>query len=131
MIKNNYEEFEIRIIPSSTSQLFYDDIEFQILSPLSCLREYETHWLLEFDLPLVNKKNIKVTFDENSINIEAKLKEKYSEEKFGKIIEYEYFKKTITLPTKINNKKISAKFKNGRLKIIIPKKVFIHKIEIK
>ncbi len=131
MIKNNYEEFEIRIIPSSTSQLFYDDIEFQILSPLSCLREYETHWLLEFDLPLVNKKDIKVTFDENSINIEAKLKEKYSEEKFGKIIEYEYFKKTITLPSKINNKKISAKFKNGRLKIIIPKKVFIHKIEIK
>lgn len=131
MIKNNYEEFEIRIIPSSTSQFFYDDVEFQILSPLSCLREYETHWLLEFDLPLVNKKDIKVTFDENSINIEAKLKEKYSEEKFGKIIEYEYFKKTITLPSKINNKKISAKFKNGRLKIIIPKKVFIHKIEIK
>lgn len=131
MIKNNHEEFEIRIIPSSISPLFYDDIEFQILSPLSCLREYETHWLLEFDLPLVNKKDIKVTFDENSINIEAKLKEKYSEEKFGKIIEYEYFKKTITLPSKINNKKISAKFENGRLKIIIPKKVFVHKIEIK
>lgn len=131
MIKNNYEEFEIRIIPSSTSPLFYDDIEFQTLSPLSCLREYETYWLLEFDLPLVNKKDIKVTFDENSINIEAKLKEKYSEEKFGKIIKYEYFKKTITLPSKINNKKIFAKFKNGRLKIIIPKKVFINKIEIK
>lgn len=131
MIKNTHEEFEIRIIPSSLSPLFNNDIEFQILSPLSCLREYETHWLLEFDLPLVNKKDIKITFDENSINIEAKLKEKYSEEKFGKKIEYEYFKKTITLPNKINNKKITAKFQKGRLQIIIPKKVFTHKIEIK
>lgn len=131
MIKNTHEEFEIRIIPSSISPLFNNDIEFQILSPLSCLREYETHWLLEFDLPLVNKKDIKITFDENSINIEAKLKEKYSEEKFGKKIEYEYFKKTITLPNKINNKKITAKFQKGRLQIIIPKKVFTHKIKIK
>lgn len=131
MIKNTHEEFEIRIIPSSLSPLFNNDIEFQILSPLSCLREYETHWLLEFDLPLVNKKDIKITFDENSINIEAKLKEKYSEEKFGKKIEYEYFKKTITLPNKINNKKITAKFQKGRLQIIIPKKVFTHKIKIK
>ena len=130
MIKDNYEEFEIRIIPQSLNSLFNDDIEFQILSPLTCLREYETHWLLEFDLPLVNKKDIKITFDESAINIEAKLKEKYSEEKFGKKIEYEYFKKTITLPNKINNKKISATFENGRLKMIIPKKIFTHKIEI-
>ena len=53
MIKDNNNEFEIRIAPSSISSLFNDDIERQILSPLSCLREYGTHWLLEFDLPLV------------------------------------------------------------------------------
>ena len=84
MIENNDKEFEIRIASSSISSLFNDDIERQILSPLSCLREYGTHWSLEFDLPLVNKKDIKVTFDESSISVEAKLKETYSEEKFGK-----------------------------------------------
>ena len=131
MIENNDKEFEIRVTSSSISSLFNDDIERQILSPLSCLREYGTHWLLEFDLPLVNKKDIKVTFDENSISVEAKLKETYSEEKFGKKTKFEYFKKTITLPGKIDNKKTSGKFEKGRLKIIIPKTVFISKIKIK
>lgn len=131
MIENNDKEFEIRIAPSSISSLFNDDIERQILSPLSCLREYGTYWLLEFDLPLVNKKDIKVTFDENSISVEAKLKETYSEEKFGKKTKFEYFKKTITLPGKIDNKKTSAKFEKGRLKITIPKAVFSSKIKIK
>ncbi|MEK6931189.1 MAG: Hsp20/alpha crystallin family protein, partial [Thermoproteota archaeon] len=110
MIENNDKEFEIRIASSSISSLFNDDIERQILSPLSCLREYGTHWSLEFDLPLVNKKDIKITFDESSISVEAKLKEIYSEEKFGKKTKFEYFKKTITLPSKIDNKKTSAKF---------------------
>ena len=131
MIENNDKEFEIRIAPSSISSLFNDDIERQILSPLSCLREYGTYWLLEFDLPLVNKKDIKVTFDESSISVEAKLKETYSEEKFGKKTKFEYFKKTITLPGKIDSKKTSAKFEKGRLKITIPKTVFNSKIKIK
>ncbi|HSB83599.1 MAG TPA: Hsp20/alpha crystallin family protein, partial [Nitrosarchaeum sp.] len=84
MAENNPKEFEIRIAPSSINSLFRDDLEQQILSPLSCLREYGAHWLLEFDLPLVNKKDIKITSDENSISVEAKLKEIYFEEKFGK-----------------------------------------------
>jgi HSP20 family protein len=131
MIENNDKEFEIRIASSSISSLFNDDIERQILSPLSCLREYGTHWSLEFDLPLVNKKDIKVTFDESSISVEAKLKETYSEEKFGKKTKFEYFKKTITLPSKIDNKKTSAKFEKGRLKITIPKTIFSREIKIK
>ena len=131
MNENNDKEFEIRIPPSSISSLFNDDIERQILSPLSCLREYGTHWLLEFDLPLVNKKDIKITFDENFISIEAKLKESYFEEKLGKKTKFEYFKKTLTLPGKIDNKKISAKFENGRLKITILKTIFSRKITVK
>ena len=131
MNENNDKEFEIRITPSSISSLFNDDIERQILSPLSCLREYGTHWLLEFDLPLVNKKDIKITFDENFISIEAKLKESYFEEKLGKKTKFEYFKKTLTLPGKIDNKKISAKFENGRLKITILKTIFSRKITVK
>ena len=131
MIENNDKEFEIRITSSSISSLFNDDIERQILSPLSCLREYGTHWSLEFDLPLVNKKDIKITFEENSISVEAKLKETYSEEKFGKKIKFEYFKKTIALPSKIDNEKTSVKFEKGRSKIIIPKTIFSREIKIK
>ena len=125
----NDNDFEFRITPPIISSLF-DDIEHRILSPLSCLREFDTHWMVEFDLPLVRKKDIKVTFDGNTINVEAKLKEKYSEEKLGKITKFEYFKKSISLPRKIDSKKTTAKFQKGRLEIKIPKNVVGQSIKI-
>lgn len=129
-MKESNNKFEIRIIQPSLSSLFGDDIDSHILSPLSCLREFGAYWLLEFDLPLVNKKDIKVTFDQNTISVEAKLKETYSEEKLGVQTKFQYFKKTISLPENINKNKTTAKFENGRLKIIIPKKVSGQKIKI-
>jgi HSP20 family protein len=126
----NKDKFKIRVLPPTISSLLNDDIDKQILSPLSCLREFDTNWLLEFDLPLVNKKDIKITFDENLVSVEAKLKETYSEEKLGIKTKFEYFKKTLSLPGKINSKKASAKFTNGRLTITIPKQVAGHSIKI-
>ena len=123
-------DFELMISPPRISSLF-DDIEHKILSPLSCLREFDNHWLVEFDLPLVNKKDLSVTLDtENTITVKAKLKEKYYDLKFEKRNEFRFFKKTITLPGKINTKKISAKFENGRLTITIPKSLSGRKIQI-
>lgn len=122
-------DFEFRTPPIISS--LFDDIEHRILSPLSCMREFDTHWILEFDLPLVSKKDVKVTFDGNNINVEAKLQEKYSEEKLGTITKFEYFKKTISLPRQIDSKKITAWFQNGRLEIKIPKKVAGHSIKVK
>ena len=116
-MKNN-DEFETTLPIIS---LLFDDAEHRILSPLSCLKEFDNHWMLEFDLPLVSKKDIKITFDENTINVEAKLKEKYSEEKLGNVTKFEYFKKSILLSGKIDNKKIIAKFQKGRLEIKIPR----------
>ena len=124
------EKFKIKILPPTISSLLNDDIDQQILSPLSCLREFETNWLLEFDLPMVNKKDIKITLDENSISVEAKLKETYAEEKLGVTTKFEYFKKTLFLPGKINSKKASAKFTKGRLIITIPKMISGQKIKI-
>jgi len=125
----NNNDFEFVIIPPIMNSLF-DDVEHRILSPLSCLREFDNHWMLEFDLPLVNKKDIKITFDQNTVNIEAKLREEYFEEKLGNITKFEYFKKSTSLPGKINNKKTTAKFQKGRLVIKIPKKVIGHTVKI-
>jgi len=108
----------------------FDDIEHMVLSPLSCLREFDNQWVLEFDLPLVNKKDIKVTFDEDTINVEAKLNEKYSEKQIGDVAKFEYFKKSLSLPGKIDNKKTTAEFQKGRLVIKIPKKVSGHHVKI-
>lgn len=115
------ESFEIRTSFPSINSLI-DDIEHKILSPLSYLKEFDNHWLLELDLPMVNKKDIKITFDGNMMNVEAKLKEKYTEEKLGKISKFEYFRKSVSLPDMVDVKRTSAKFQKGRLEIKIPKK---------
>ena len=127
--KNN--EFMFSSFQPIISSFLNDDIEKQILSPLSCLREYGSNWIVEFDLPLVDKKDIKITFNENSLFVEAKLKEIYFEEKFGIKTKFEFFKKIITLPGKIDSKNTTAKFKKGRLTITIPKLITGHKIRIK
>jgi HSP20 family protein len=125
----NDDDFRFATIPPMINSLF-DDIEHRILSPLSCLREFDNQWVLEFDLPLVNKKDIKVTFDEDTINVEAKLNEKYSEKQIGDVTKFEYFKKSLSLPGKIDNKKTTAQFQKGRLVIKIPKKVIGHQVKI-
>jgi HSP20 family protein len=125
----NDDDFKFATIPPMINSLF-DDIEHRVLSPLSCLREFDNQWVLEFDLPLVNKKDIKVTFDEDTNNVEAKLNEKYSEKQIGDVTKFEYFKKSLSLPGKIDNKKTTAQFQKGRLVIKIPKKVIGHQVKI-
>ena len=130
MSENNGINFGARIsFPILDSIL--DDIEHRILSPLSCIIEFNNFWLIELDLPLVNKKDIKINSSQNTLHIEAKLREKYSEEKLGKVTKFEYFKKSISLPVMINSKKISAEFNRGRLSIKVPKKIQSHSIQIK
>jgi HSP20 family protein len=66
-----------------------DDLEQKILSPLSCIKEHETKWILEFDLPLVEKKDVNVYLDEDeTIVVEAKLREKYVDSKVSQRFEY-------------------------------------------
>ena len=129
-MKDKINTFEIGILHPGLD-LFYDDIEHCILSPLSRLRESGTGWILEFDLPMVDKKDITVSFDNNqTIAVEAKLKEIYDVEFLGCKSNFEYFKKSITLPQKVDTRKISAKFTNGILSIVIPKESRGTKIKV-
>jgi len=110
---------------------FLDDQEQKCLNPLSCLKEHESKWVIEFDLPLVEKKDINVYLDEDGmIVVEAKLKETYVDSKGGKSFEYEYFKKSLSLPKNVDTKNIAARFSNGILTITIPKLYKGTKIQI-
>lgn len=109
----------------------WDDWEQKILKPLSYLKELESKWILEFDLPLVEKNNINVYLDESDmISVEAKLKEAYVDSKGAQNFEYEYFKSSVKLPKNVDVKNISARFKNGRLTVTLPKLYRGSKIQI-
>lgn len=99
-----------------------DDQEQKILRPLSCIREFQTKWVLEFDLPLVEKNDITIYLDENEmIVVEAKLRERYVDSKGNKRYEYESFRKSVKIPKNIDKKNITSQFSNGRLIITLPK----------
>lgn len=114
-----------------TQLLSQDDEETQILSPLTFIKEFETHWLLEVDLPLVKKDDITITIDScNLITINAKLKEKFYIEKLGNRLQFQFFRKNISFPVNIDKNKISAKFSFGRLSLTIPKKKVGRRIKV-
>ena len=120
-MSEKYEKIKIKNIFPALYPKLVDDIEGQILSPLSCITELESKWILEFDLPLVNKDDISVALDTgNVITVEAKLREAYCDN-LGSKCEFHYFKKRVTLPGGIDDKKITSNFLNGRLTINVPK----------
>lgn len=130
MDKKN-ENYEIKNIFPILFPKLVDDIDEKILSPLSCVTELESKWIIECDLPLVNKDEISVTFDiGNIITIEAKLREAYYDETMEPKCEFHYFKKKISLPGEIDEKKITSNFTHGRLIITVPKIFRGHKIKV-
>ena len=101
--------------------MLFDDFIHKELVPLSHLKEKHASWTLEVDLPLVDKKNIDVTLSDDHLTVKAKLTKTYCISRGSTVTEFDYFKKTIKLPSGINTKQISANFKNGILRITMPK----------
>lgn len=108
----------------------FDDFVHKELVPLSNLKERHASWILEVDLPLVDKKNIDVTLSVDHITVKAKLTKTYCVSRGSTVTEFDFFKKSIKLPSNVNTKQISANFKNGILRIIMPKPSIGKKISI-
>ncbi len=89
-------------------------------------REDDKAYIVEVDLPGIDKKDIKVNIDpENrtlSISGERKFKNEVKKEDYYKIeSSYGKFMRTFSLPENVDTDKIDAKNENGVLTISIPK----------
>ena len=89
-------------------------------------REDDKAYVVEVDLPGIDKKDIKVNIDpENrtlSISGERKFKNEVKKEDYYKIeSSYGKFMRTFSLPENVDADKIDAKNENGVLTISIPK----------
>ncbi len=89
-------------------------------------REDDKAYILEVDLPGIDKKDIKVNIDpENrtlTISGERKFKNKVKKEDYYKIeSSYGKFMRTFSLPENVDIDKIDAKNENGVLNITLPK----------
>lgn len=98
-----------------------DDFANRELIPLSYLTEKDSKWILQVDLPGVRKKDVSVTVTRGHVIVKAKLEEAYHVSRYGYLTKFESMRKVSSLPAYVDTKKISARFKNGILTIIIPK----------
>ena len=94
------------------------------LAPSCELGEQDGNYIFKTDMPGVKKTEIKIELDGTTLVVSAERKhEKHSEDKkthYSEISYGSYFR-SITLPSKVDEKKVQASFEDGVLTITLPK----------
>lgn len=99
-------------------------------APAADFRETSQELIAEFDLPGIDKKDIKLKVTENEIEVKAEKKQELKEEKKGFFHQersYQGFYRRNTLPVKVKPEGVEAEYQNGVLTVRMPKKVIEHK----
>ena len=101
------------------------DLSLADWAPSVDIEEEDDKYLIKADLPGVDKKDIEVSLDNGVLSIRG---EKQVEKESGKGSKrhrterfYGSFARSFTLPTAVKVEKVDASFKNGVLKLVIPK----------
>jgi len=110
---------------------FFDELEREMwnlsrrsLVPLTSISETEDKIIVEVDLPLVEKKNIKLRVVEGGLEVEASLTKCVSFENWGTVqrnCQFESFYTFIALPSSVVAESATATFKKGILKVELKK----------
>ncbi len=93
-------------------------------APAVDIQETETEYLVKAELPEVEKQDVKVTVQENVLTIQGERKQEKEEKgkKFHRVERsYGTFLRTFTVPEDVDATKVAADFKEGVLKIHLPK----------
>ena len=96
-----------------------------LLKPNLDIAEDKENYNITVEVPGVDEKDIKIDVNDNLLTIrgEKRHEQKSSEDKYHSIERsYGAFQRTLSLPANTDNSKITAKFKNGVLNIVIAKK---------
>jgi HSP20 family protein len=106
-------------------RFFEEDFDFPI-SPRLATDVYETDkdLIVEMQVPGFKKEDIKVSFQDDYLKVEGKAEEEKEEKEknyWRKEIRRGSFVRVIPLPKKVDPRKAKANFKDGVLKISLPK----------
>ncbi len=132
MVYHNFPGRNARIIRSELNRVFEDMFGSQAeesesvgnLTPLVDIEENDRDFRLYAELPGMEKKDVKITFQGNNLCLSGQ-KNKVGDSPDSKILrterEYGTFSRTFTIPADVDAEKISAEFKNGVLCVVLPK----------
>lgn len=94
--------------------------------PAVNIQESKDDFLVSMAVPGMSKKDFKIDLNDNLLTISSEKKEEKKKEEVNftrQEYSYQSFSRSFTLPKDVvNDEKISAKYEDGELKILIPKK---------
>lgn len=103
-------------------------------TPVVDIRETETEYTLEVELPGIGENDIDISVKDNLLTLKAGKEEK-KESKEDKFLVSErrkaVYKRSFVLPNDINGSEIKAKYSDGVLELQIPKKEEAKALSIK
>jgi HSP20 family protein len=88
------------------------------------IRETDSEFQMEVELPGLSEKDVEVKLDNNLLTISSNKDTKKEEKKNGYIIrerKVSHFSRSFVLPAGVDREKIVAEFKNGILSLTFPK----------
>jgi HSP20 family protein len=90
------------------------------------VKEAEKEFFVEAEIPGVKKEDIAVEVDGDTVSLRAEVKREKDEKKGDKIVYSERFygaaSRSFTLPVEVDDKAVKAEYKDGVLKLVLPKK---------
>lgn len=101
-----------------------DTEESMVWTPRMDVSENKDSYMVTTDLPGLNKKDINVSIQDNVLTIKGERKEVEKNKDENSHFEERYygtFQRSVTLPGKIDEKKVNAEYKDGVLKLTLPK----------
>jgi HSP20 family protein len=108
----------------------FEDNFFPVLSngnnlkPAVNIREDDKNYVLDFAIPGIDKKDLKIDMNEDVLTISSETKNDSEESKDGyrrKEFSYKAFSRSFYIPENVNREKIEANYKDGILTVSLPK----------
>jgi HSP20 family protein len=96
------------------------------LAPTCDIFENSDEFVVKAELPEVKKEGVNVTFENNVLTLRGERKFDGAEhgEQFHRIeSRYGEFQRSFTMPQQVDSSKINAEFKDGMLKVRLPKRL--------
>ena len=109
---------------------FFEDSLLPVLSkgnsfkPAVNIREDDKNYVLDFAIPGIDKKDLKIDMNEDTLTISSETKNETEENKDDyrrKEFSYTSFSRSFNIPENVNREKIEANYKDGILTVSLPK----------
>jgi HSP20 family protein len=102
-----------------------EEVALKAWTPSVDVYEDENAFLIKLELPEVNRDDVKVSLNENTLSIsgERRVENEQKRENYHRVERsYGQFYRSFTLPANVDTGAINAQFKDGMLRLTLPKK---------